>query len=272
MTAFSHPPQGPIVSPTHYRLSTRLVRHLRERGAAAAEAELVEQALAAAQVPGGMWSSKLLHSLLDGRFQRQGGGIGLWEWEYSFPNGGEAVVVLDIETTGLSPDQHEIIEVALVRLEGGQRTVFERLVNPGTHIPSFITRLTGIRNQDVKGAPEIAEVLQEAWPLLEGSTLIIQNAGFDLGFLQPRLRRMGYRLENPVVDTINWARKALPGLSKRGLDSLAWAFDLGPIEGRHRALGDVETTLRVAHEMYYMLSAGKPLPARSLLHPGVHRG
>jgi DNA polymerase-3 subunit epsilon len=42
------------------------------------------------------------------------------------------------------------------------------------------------------------------------------------------------------------------------LDSLAWAFDLGPINGRHRALGDVETTLQVAHEMYYMLTAGRP--------------
>lgn len=260
------------MSPTHYRLAARLVRHLRERGVAVEEAELVELALAATQVPSGAWSKGLLHSLLDGRFQRQLHQVGLWEWEYSFPCRGEAVVVLDIETTGLSPDQHEIIEVALVRLENGQRTSFERLVNPGTYIPSFITRLTGIRNSDVKGAPDIQAVLEEAWPLLEGSTLIIQNASFDLGFLQPRLRRIGYRLENPVVDTINWARKALPGLSKRGLDSLAWAFDLGPIEGRHRALGDVETTLRVAHEMYYMLSAGQAVSARSLLHTAIHRG
>lgn len=260
------------MSPTHYRLATRLVRHLRERGAAVDEAELVEQALAASQVPGGAWSSGLLHSLLDGRFQRQTGRVGLWEWAYGFPNNGEAVTVLDIETTGLSPEHHEIIEVALVRLENGQRTSFDRLVNPGTHIPSFITRLTGIRTADVSEAPDIGSVLEEAWPLLEGSTLIIQNAGFDLGFLQPRLRRLGYKLENPVVDTINWARRALPGLSKRGLDALAWAFDLGPIEGRHRALGDVETTLRVAHEMYYMLSAGRAVPARSLLNAGFHRG
>ncbi len=125
--------------------------------------------------------------------------------------------------------------------------------------------LTGIRHEDVRGAADIYTVLREALPFLEGATLIIQNAGFDLGFLQPRLRRLGYRLDNPVVDTIHWARKALPGLSKRGLDSLAWAFDLGPIAGRHRALGDVETTLQVAHEMYYMLTAGKPTSASQVV-------
>ncbi|WP_297852346.1 PolC-type DNA polymerase III [Meiothermus sp.] len=226
--------------------------------------DLAEQLLASPGLPKGAWAGDLLQDLLDGRFEQNEAGIGLWEWKYPFPAQGEAIVVLDIETTGLSPEQNEIIELALVRLEKGQRTVFERLVNPGVSIPPFISRLTGIRNQDVRDAADIHTVLQQALPLLEDATLIIQNAGFDLGFLKPRLRRLGYQLENPVVDTINWARKALPGLSKRGLDSLAWAFDLGPIADRHRALGDVETTLQVAHEMYYMLTAGRPVPAHQL--------
>ncbi|MCX7784268.1 MAG: 3'-5' exonuclease [Meiothermus sp.] len=249
------------MSPTHYRLSTRLARHLRSTGRQLSEQALAEQVLASPGLPGGAWAGELLRDLLDGRFERGEAGIGLWEWKYAFPTRGEAIVVLDVETTGLSPDQNEIIELAMVRLENGQRTVFERLVNPGVPIPPFISRLTGIRNEDVRGAADIYTVLREALPLLEDATLIIQNAGFDLGFLQPRFRRLGYRLDNPVVDTIHWARKALPGLSKRGLDSLAWAFDLGPIAGRHRALGDVETTLQVAHEMYYMLTAGKPTSA-----------
>ncbi len=252
------------MSPTHYRLSTRLARHLRSAGSHLPERMLVEQVLALQGWPGGAWLNELTSNLLDGRFERSPGGVGLWEWKYSFPAQGEAVVVLDIETTGLSPTDHEIIELALIRLENGRRTVFERLVNPGAPIPPFISRLTGIRSQDVRGAADIYTVLEEAWPLLDNATLIIQNASFDLGFLQPRLQRLGYRLDNPVVDTIHWARKALPGLTKRGLDSLAWAFDLGPIPARHRAMGDVETTLQVAHEMYYMLTAGHPAPTSQL--------
>lgn len=252
------------MSPTHYRLSTRLARHLRGVGSHLPEHMLAEQVLASPGLPNGNWTSSLVRDLLDGRFERRGDGVGLWEWQYPFPGNSEAIAVLDIETTGLSPTDNEIIEFALVRVERGEQKVFQRLVDPGGSIPSFISRLTGIRDRDVRGAPDIYTVLEEALPYLEGAVLVIQNASFDLGFLKPRLQRLGYRLDNSVVDTINWARKALPGLNKRGLDSLAWAFDLGPIEGRHRALGDVETTLRVAHEMYYMLTSGKPVPVSKL--------
>ncbi|RIH81332.1 DNA polymerase III PolC-type [Meiothermus luteus] len=245
------------MSPTHYRLSTRLARHLRGLGLPQAEPVLAE-VLVAPGLPRGSWTQGLLDDLLDGRFERRGGRVGLWEWSYGFPPRGEPVVVLDVETTGLSPERSEVIELALIRLENAQRVVFQRLVNPGGPIPPFISRLTGIRDADVQNAPDVYAVLQEAWPMLQGATLIIQNAPFDLGFLHPRLRRLGYRLDNPVVDTMDWARKALPALRKRGLDALAWAFDL-EVAGRHRALGDAETTLQVAYEMYYMLTAGKPM-------------
>jgi DNA polymerase-3 subunit epsilon len=223
---------------------------------------LAEQVLASSN-PSGSWLH-LLDRLLDGRFER-GETIGLWEWKFPFPPLGEPLVVLDIETTGLSSEQNQIIEIAMVRLDQGQRSEFVRLVDPGVPIPPFITRLTGIRSADVRGQADVYQVLQEAIPFMHGATLMIQNAPFDLSFLRPRLQRLGHRLENPVIDTIAWARKALPGLPRRGLDVLTEAFDLGTRKDRHRALADVELTLQAAHEMYYMMSSGRPTSLHRLL-------
>ncbi|MER3481237.1 MAG: DNA polymerase III subunit epsilon [Meiothermus sp.] len=243
------------MSPTHYRLATRIARRLRQEGRSLPKAGLAEEILASR----GAWATRLLEDLLDGRFEQAPQEVGLWEWRNPFPPQGKPVVVLDLETTGLSALENEIIEIALIRLEGDRREVFQRLVDPGGPLPPWITRLTGITRRDLEGAPDVYTVLEEAWPLLEDATLIIQNAPFDLGFLRPRFLRLGYKMDNEVIDTVAWARRALPGLSKRGLDHLAWAFDLDTIVSRHRALGDVEATLRVAKEMYYMLTAGKPL-------------
>jgi DNA polymerase-3 subunit epsilon len=249
-----------VLDTTPSRLSTRMVRHLRARGIPQHKEELAEQVLAST---GKAWAS-LLDRLLDGRFE-QGETVGLWEWKFPFPPDGEPLVVLDIETTGLSPEQNEIIEIAMVRLENGSRSEFVRLVDPGLPIPPFITRLTGIRSADVRGQPDVYEVLEEALPFMQGATLMIQNAPFDLSFIRPRLGRLGHRLDNPVLDTIALARKALPALPRRGLDVLAEAFDLRPGQNRHRALGDVELTYQAAHEMYYMLAAGRPLSLRRLI-------
>lgn len=247
------------MSPTHYRLATRIARRLRQEGQALPKAHLAEEILASRGMPQGSWAMQLLEGLLDGRFEQGPEEVGLWEWRNPFPPRGKPVVVLDLETTGLSALENEIIEIAFIRLEGEKRQVFQRFVNPGSPIPPFISRLTGITQRDLEGAPDVYTVLEEALPLLEDSVLIIQNAPFDLGFLRPRFLRLGYKMDNEVIDTVAWARRALPGLSKRGLDHLAWAFDLDTIVSRHRALGDAEATLLVAKEMYYMLTAGKPL-------------
>ncbi|MCH1928187.1 3'-5' exonuclease, partial [Shewanella sp. C31] len=82
-------------------------------------------------------------------------------------------------------------------------------------------------------------------PLLEGATLVIQNAPFDLSFLRPALEALGFRLVNPVVDTLRLAKRAMRGLPRYGLDALSQVLELPP-RGEHRALEDVERTLAVA--------------------------
>ena len=71
------------------------------------------------------------------------------------------------------------------------------------------------------------------------------------------LEGLGYRLENPVMDSLRLARRGLPGLRRYGLDALSEVLEL-PRRTCHRALEDVERTLAVVHEVYYMLTSGRP--------------
>ena len=244
--------------PVEYKMAARIARELRAAGRPKAARELAYVALSLASQPG-IDLERAVEPVLDGRFSREEAGVGLWEWHYDFARPDDPLLVLDLETTGLSPSAHEIIEIALMRIEGQRVDKLSRLVNPGVPIPPFITGLTGIRNADVNGAPDVYQVLQDLLPYFEGTTLIIQNAPFDLGFLRPRMRRLGVKIHNEVIDTVQWARRALPRMRRRGLDYLIRAFEVSiDAKARHRALGDVEATWEVAREMYYILTAGEP--------------
>ena len=233
-----------------YRMATRLARRLREAGRPLPLPALGEALGLRGPV------ERVVRPLLDGRFLLEEG-VGLWEWRYPFPLEGEAVVVLDLETTGLAPGLDEVIEVGLLRLEGGRRLPFQSLVRPSRPPSPFVERLTVIPREALEEAPSLEEVLEKAYPLLADATLVIHNAAFDLGFLRPALEGLGYRLENPVVDSLRLARRGLPGLRRYGLDALSEVLEL-PRRTCHRALEDVERTLAVVHEVYYMLTSGRP--------------
>lgn len=238
------------------RVATRLVRRLRELGRPLSPEEAAREIFKSGRV---VAPEHILRSVIDGRFWLEPKGLGLWEWRNTFPPQGQPLVVFDLETTGLSPERDEIIEIALVRLDGGERTVFQQLIDPGRPIPPFISRLTGIHPDSLIGQPNVYQVLEQVAPLLKQTTLMIQNAPFDLGFLRPRLARLGVKLEGSTVDTVQLARRALPELQRRGLDQLMEVFGVQlSSDLRHRALGDAEATLAVGREMYFMLSEGKP--------------
>jgi len=199
----------------------------------------------------------------DGRFFIDEEGLGLWEWRYRFPPDDRPLVALDLETTGLSPSRDAITEIAVVRVEGNHRRTFSTLVRPHRPIPPRVQRLTGITNAMVQEAPSLEEALEAALPLLQGAVWVIQNAGFDLGFLAPALARLGFRMEPDVVDTLVLARRGLPGLRSYRLshvaDVLRWEGG-----GYHRAMADAEAALWVARELYYLLGRGRPLPLEAL--------
>ncbi len=200
----------------------------------------------------------------DGRFFLEAGELGLWEWRRPFPPGGRPWVALDLETTGLSPARDAITEIAVVRLEGGEPRAFATLVRPHRPIPPRVERLTGITNELVRDAPPLEEALEAALPMLKDAVWVIQNAGFDLGFLAPALARLGVRMEPDVVDTLVLARRGLPGLRSYRLARLAEVLGWEGEGRHHRARADAEAALWVARELYYLLGRGRPLALEAL--------
>lgn len=159
--------------------------------------------------------------------------------------------VVDLETTGTSPEDH-ITEIGAVRIHGGETTgEFQTLVQPPTPIPALITALTGITSAMVASAPSIAEVLPSFLEFAKGCVLVAHNARFDVGFLKRACAVHAYDWPNPaVVDTVGLARKALlrGEVPNHKLGTLAGYFRT-MTSPTHRALDDARATVDVLHAL-----------------------
>lgn len=156
-------------------------------------------------------------------------------------------VVLDVESTGLAPGRHRVIEVGAVIVKGGEPGErFQRLINPGRKIPQFITRFTGISEAMVRKAPPAGDVLRQLRAFAGDRPLVGHNVGFDLGFLNYEADQTGLPALFPMegIDTIALARHYLTGMRRASLDRVATALHL-PIHTRHRALPDALLTAQV---------------------------
>lgn len=153
-------------------------------------------------------------------------------------------VIVDVETTGGGWTRgHRITEVAAVRVRADGTVVdeFRTLVNPGRPIPSFITALTNITWDMVRDAPHFVDVAPHVARMLEGAVFVAHNATFDWNFVGAELDRAGLPLRGRMLCTVRMARRLVPEISSRSLDSLTHFFDI-PVEARHRAWGDAAAT------------------------------
>ena len=158
-----------------------------------------------------------------------------------------SVVVVDLETTGGSAQSGDaIIEIGAVRLAGGRVAArFQRLVDPRRPLPPFITRLTGISDAMLRGQPGIETALREFLDFAGTDVLVAHNASFDVSFLDAAAQRVrGSGLAQSHLCTLRLARRLLPQLRRRSLDSLAGHLGI-PVVDRHRALGDAAITAEV---------------------------
>ena len=157
--------------------------------------------------------------------------------------------VFDLETTGMSPTEDRIVELAAVRIErDGEVTRYQSLINPGRPIPGRATAVHHISDGMVADAPRFSEVGRAFLEFAAESTLVAHNAYFDLGFLQESLARTGLPLwKGKTLDSCRLLKRTHPGLASYSLQSLRGYFRLETAAGMcaHRAAADVEWTCQV---------------------------
>jgi len=153
------------------------------------------------------------------------------------------LVVLDTETTGLDPETDRIIDIGAVRLGPGLEVTgrFTSLVDPGVRVPLYVTRLTGIGDEDLRGAPPFAEAFVRLREFAGDAVLAGHNVSFDRDHLAAGARRGGLPpLRATWFDTLEAALLLFPELDRHALDVMAEV--LGIERRAHRALPDAEAT------------------------------
>jgi DNA polymerase-3 subunit epsilon len=153
------------------------------------------------------------------------------------------LVFIDIETTGISPRVDRIIEVAAIRHEPGKMPkTFTSLVNPECMLPDFITRMTGIEQDEVDQAPLFCDIAEDLNQFLEGSLFVAHNASFDYGFIKNEMQTLDLPFDVQTLCTVRLARKLYPELKKHSLSFLIDHFDI-TMQNRHRALDDTQVII-----------------------------
>jgi ATP-dependent DNA helicase DinG len=158
----------------------------------------------------------------------------------------QSIVAIDIETTGLSEERDAIIEIGAVKFKGHRvEDEWSTLLNPGRHIPEFVSGLTGITDAEVRNAPRFHEVAGELEAFVGNAPVVGHNVRFDLGFLQ----RAGLLQYNEVVDTYELASVLMPTASRYNLGALGKQLGI-LLPATHRALDDAKVTMAAFNRLF----------------------
>lgn len=150
----------------------------------------------------------------------------------------ENLVFVDVETTGSNPQSDRIIEIGIIRVENGQVVdKLDTLVNPNSHIPQFISNMTGITPNDVTNAPKFEEIRTKVLEMLADAVFVAHNANFDYSFIKHEFMRLDTTYNSKTLCTVRLARSLFPKMQKYNLDKLIKEFNL-PVLDRHRAYSD----------------------------------
>jgi DNA polymerase-3 subunit epsilon len=166
------------------------------------------------------------------------------------------VVVLDFETTGLSPDYGDrAIEIGAVRIEDGDVVErFQALMNPGRRIDSFIEGYTGITNAMLKDAPPCKEVMHEFADFINGYNLVAHNASFDKRFLDSELSKISRSYSGQFACSMLMSRRVYQDAPNHKLGTLVEYANIPSDGDFHRALYDSEMTTKLWMSMLNNIS------------------
>lgn len=167
--------------------------------------------------------------------------------------------IIDIETTGLSPANEKITEVAIYVFDG-EKVIdeFISLINPERPIPYYITRLTGITNEMVEDAPRFYEIAKNIIELTENRIFVAHNASFDYNFIKAEFASLGYEFKRNTLCTVKLSKKLIPGKRSYSLGKLTESLGIS-IESRHRAAGDAYATVQLFDYLLREDAKSKPL-------------
>ena len=142
--------------------------------------------------------------------------------------------VLDLETTGLSPNYDSIIEIGIIKVKENKIVdMYNSLINPGFLINEYITSITGITNEMLKGKPKIIDLKKEVLNFIGNDVLVGHNISFDVSFLQ---KGFNEELKNEYIDTLQFCRKLFKELSHHRLTDMSNYLEISRNE--HRSMSD----------------------------------
>jgi len=166
-------------------------------------------------------------------------------------------VALDIESTGFDPRLDQIIEIAAIKFDG-EKIIdsFETLLNPGMKIPSIISHITNIHDEDVADAPRFDDIREKLVEFLGNHPIVGHNIEFDVIFLIGK----GLKLKNKMYDTLQLSAILLPGLASYSLDTLSRVLKISH-DTKHRAMPDT----KASYELFLLLKKKiDEIPSRTL--------
>jgi len=165
-------------------------------------------------------------------------------------------IIVDVETTGNSPDKDRIIDIGCISVRNFEITdTYSSLINPHQSIPWYIQKLTGINYKLIKNAPEPIRVFKNIADLFQqkNTFFVAHAASFDYSFVKNTIKRLNIPFQDiPVLCTLKLARKVLPSNIQKNVSAVAEYFNI-PIVNRHRAFDDAFATANFFIELLYII-------------------